>query len=227
MISLYVEAPFAVFRIFTAGYFRPTARFMPPSSAYGLLLNIAGIEMRWDDGKSEMTLIRSSGLPGCRLALGTPAAPEVRVLYQQLHNYPVGAHRKENADRCKGSKYNIKPVKRELLCDLKAYILVDGEESFEAAIRDGLSGKVKKRYGLPFLGDNNFLPNRLDLTSPPEEIRWWERLDEDAGTEDGTVTTRMTQCIHRSDMTQTRSALYILGKPRADVPERAWTEMYL
>jgi len=134
---------------------------------------------------------------------------------------------KKNADRCKGSKYNIKPLKRELLCDLKAYILVDGEESFEAAIRDGLSGKVKKRYGLPFLGDNNFLPNRLDLTSPPEEIRWWERLDEDAGTEDGTVTTRMTQCIHRSDMTQTRSALYILGKPRADVPERAWTEMYL
>jgi CRISPR-associated protein Cas5t len=41
-----MEAPFAAFRTFTAGSYRPTAEFITPSAAYGLLLNVAGIEMR-------------------------------------------------------------------------------------------------------------------------------------------------------------------------------------
>ena len=69
MMCIYFQAPFAVFRTFTAGSFRPTAPFMTPSAAYGLLLNLAGIEMRDDDGASEMTLIRS-GLPHATIALG-------------------------------------------------------------------------------------------------------------------------------------------------------------
>ena len=31
-------------RTFTAGWYRPTATFLTPSAAYGLLLNLAGIE---------------------------------------------------------------------------------------------------------------------------------------------------------------------------------------
>ena len=56
MLCLYLQAPFGVFRTFMAGSFRPTASFITPSAAYGLLLNVAGIEMRRDDGKSPMTL---------------------------------------------------------------------------------------------------------------------------------------------------------------------------
>ena len=44
MLVLYVEAPFAVFRTFSAGWYRPTATFLSPSAAYGLLLNLAGVE---------------------------------------------------------------------------------------------------------------------------------------------------------------------------------------
>lgn len=227
MISLYVEAPFAVFRTFTAGYFRPTAKFMTPSAAYGLLLNIAGIEMREEDASSSMTLIRSTGLPGCRLALGTPAPPELQSLYQQLHDYPIGSDGKDRADQCKGNKYNIAPVRRELLCNLKAYILLQGEASFEKAIGEGLSGKIQPRYGLPFLGDNNFLPNRLDLIAPPPETRWWVPIEKEEDASVSDLTTRLTQSIDRSDMTKTRSALYKLGAAGAQPPDKAWTEICL
>src|SRR6476619_1427969 len=97
MLRLYLEAPFAVCRTFTAGWYRPTATFLTPSAAYGLLLNVAGIESRLreedeaHDGKTPASLVRR-GLPGCRVALGRPAdarAPSVATVFQQLHNYPV------------------------------------------------------------------------------------------------------------------------------------------
>ena len=65
MLCLYLQAPFAALRTFTAGSFRPTADFITPSAAYGLLLNVAGIEMREVSDKHAMTLIRT-GLPRFR-----------------------------------------------------------------------------------------------------------------------------------------------------------------
>ena len=68
MMSLYVQAPFAACRTFTAGWYRPTATFLTPSAAYGLILNVAGVESRLreeddrHDGKVPATLTRS-GLP--------------------------------------------------------------------------------------------------------------------------------------------------------------------
>ena len=72
MLCLYLQAPFAACRTFTAGWYRPTATFLTPSAAYGLLLNIAGIESRLyehdpsHDGSAPATLTRS-GLPAARL----------------------------------------------------------------------------------------------------------------------------------------------------------------
>ncbi len=61
MIRLRITAPFGAFRTFTAGAYRPSMPFMPPSAAYGLLLGLAGIETRLDDGQSPMTLMQPSG----------------------------------------------------------------------------------------------------------------------------------------------------------------------
>lgn len=83
-------------RTFTAGWYRPTATFLTPSAAYGLLLNIAGIESRLceeneaHDGKTPASLTR----PGL-----------------QRHNYPVGTSGEERAESAKGNKYNITPVR--------------------------------------------------------------------------------------------------------------------
>ncbi|MGI6454164.1 MAG: CRISPR-associated protein Cas5 [bacterium] len=170
MLCLYVQAPFAVFRTFTTGSFRPTADFITPSAAYGLLLNLAGIEMRAIDPKQVMTVIQSD-LPKVRMALG--AVPDEKVdavifplhhtIYQQLHNYPIGASGKDHAVNTKGNKYNITPVRRSFLSDIKAYICIDGNSDLEGKVISGLQGDIIHDYGLPFLGDNNFLLDKIEL----------------------------------------------------------------
>ena len=60
MLHLRLKAPFGAFRTFTAGSYRPTAPFITPSAAYGLILNVAGIESWLDDGQAAMTLINSA-----------------------------------------------------------------------------------------------------------------------------------------------------------------------
>lgn len=227
MLCLYVQAPFAVFRNFSAGSFRPTASFITPSAAYGLLLNLAGVEMRQpDDGKSVMTLIRQD-LPKVRLALGALAFPQEHSLFQQLHNYPVGSSAKERKALTMGNKYNIVPARRAVLSDLKAYICVDGHAELESQVVEGLAGKRPRAYGLPFLGDNNFLPDKLEVVTDHQPAYWYEMLTEeasDAGLQERV--TRLTITIDRADMAQTRSQLFVpTRKPQREIPAAAWVDV--
>ncbi|HWG46119.1 MAG TPA: type I-MYXAN CRISPR-associated protein Cas5/Cmx5/DevS [Gemmataceae bacterium] len=238
MLILYVEAPFAVCRTFTAGWYRPTATFLTPSAAYGLLLNLAGIEtrLREEDERhpgSVPATLTLTGLPQVRLALGAAAVrhvhgllvevpeseryPRVATVYQQLHNYPVGDAKPKGAvekpsvlgmRRAKGNKYNIAPVRREFLVGLRAVIVVDGNADLEANVLQGLGdGLQADRYGLPFLGDNAFLPDRIDPLDTLPPIHWYERVDADAATL-RPRTTRLTVWIDRADMSRTTSALF-------------------
>src|SRR5437762_13130152 len=123
---LRVRAPFATFRGFQAGVYRATSPVMPPSTAFGLVLNLAGIEMRMLTPRST-TLIRDD-VPKLRIAIGIASSAERGSLYQQLHSYPVGNSGKELAARTHGAKYWIVPVRRELLIGLDAIIGVESED---------------------------------------------------------------------------------------------------
>jgi CRISPR-associated protein Cas5t len=225
MLWLYVQAPFAAFRHFTAGSFRPTAPFMTPSAAYGLLLNLAGIEMRRDDDRSPTTLI-AKDLPGAEIALGAIAIPERHSLYQQLHNYPVGNTGADHAPACKGSKYNIAPARRAFLSNLRACIGLRGNETLADQVRRGLAGEGQRGYGLPFLGDNNFLPDRIDMLKAPHVARWLVLLREDEVLEPDEEPMRLTVTIDRADMSKTVSRLYRMGVAETHaVPDSAWTPM--
>lgn len=226
MLSLYVEAPFAAFRTFTAGSFRPTADFITPSAAYGLILNVAGIDMRRDDPKFPMTLI-AADLPVIWIALAALSLPQRQSVYQQLHNYPIGNDAGEKYEAgTKGRKYNISPASRSFLSDIRAYICLDGNPVIEQLVREGLEGKRKRAYGLPFLGDNNFLLDRMDPVGDRHPAYWFEKItnDDDEGVRPGT--TRLTVTINRADMAQSRSMLYApSAQPSIDIPEKAWTEV--
>lgn len=226
MIFLYLEAPFGAFRPFTSGTYRPTAGFITPSAAYGLLLNIAGIEMRNDDGASLMT-ITAGGLPRLTLSLAALDWPGLarHSLLQQLHNYPVGASGKEHAPGAMGSKYNIAPVRRELLSDIRAYIGVDADPELEKQIIAGLKGEAVRRYGLPFLGDNNFLIDRLDLVERPDPAHWFERVGEsEEGIRQGVM--RLTITIDRADLSRSRSGLFAPCLNKRDTPAPvSWVEV--
>ena len=232
MLALSIQAPFAVFRTFTAGWYRPTATFLTPSAAYGLILNLAGVETRLCEseeghpGTVSASLMRT-GLPHVKLALGLPASaehPRVATVYQQLHNYPVGSSGNERAKTTFGNKYNITPVRRELLTNLHAVVLMDGNADLEDSVRKGLRGEtVAERYGLPFLGDNAFLPDRIDLIEELPATYWFEQVTADT-TELRHRTTRLTIWIDRADFSRTKSALYAPTEVASpDVPAAAWT----
>jgi CRISPR-associated protein Cas5t len=230
MLRLRLQAPFAAFRPFTAGWYRPTAGFLTPSAAYGLALNLAGIETRRDDGLSAMT-VTSFGLPRARIAVGADPdhpLPAVQTMFQQLHNYPVGVSGKEQRDDTKGNKYNITPVRREFLSGLFAVVALNfdpDEQEIEAQIRAGLAGESPRsgsRYGLPFLGDNAFLLDRIEILDESVPVVWYCRPD----AEDGVVSnsTRLTTWIDRRDMSRTRSAVYApSSEASSEIPDAAWT----
>ncbi|HVC95834.1 MAG TPA: type I-MYXAN CRISPR-associated protein Cas5/Cmx5/DevS [Pirellulales bacterium] len=239
MFSLYLQAPFAACRTFTAGWYRPVATFLTPSAVYGLLLNVAGIESRLreedekHDGKTPASLMRSD-LPRVKLALGVPSSeggepafPDVQTVYQQLHNYPVGKDAGISAELAKGNKNNITPVRRELLSRVQAIVCLDGNEYLEDRVRSGLRGDLNEgRYGLPFLGDNQFLLDRLEEARNVPMARWYERVEQSAGTGPLPRTSRLTIWIDRADMSRTRSALYAPSDElSAEPPPRAWTEI--
>jgi CRISPR-associated protein Cas5t len=227
MLRLRIRAPYAAFRPFTAGWYRPTASFPTPSALYGLLLNVAAIESRRDDGVAPMTLT-AEDVPPVELAVGVVTTPRLQRLYQQLHNYPVGEGGKDRAEQARGNKYNIQPVRRELLSGLDACVAVRGNDGLEARIRDGLrfgseyAPESRARYGLPFLGDNSFTLSVLREESVP--ARWLLRVDPDKMDIPEPGIARLTVWIDRQDMSRTASELYHpADEESVEVPAEAWT----
>lgn len=224
MHCFYLQAKFGAFRTFTSGSFRSTAGFITHSAAYGLLMNFAGIDIRYDDGKSTMTMIKKN-LPTLKIALGALNLPLRHSTLQQAHNYPIGKSGEEHAPNTKGSKYNIIPVKRELLSDIQAYICIDGNRELESKILEGVEGKGARTYGLPFLGDNNNLIDRFEIAARREPAWWFEIVDEAQECIREHIT-RLTTKIDREDLSQTRSFLFApTGTKQANPSLKSWVEM--
>jgi len=193
---------------------------MPPSAAWGFVLNLAHVETR-ASGDGVTTAIRSDA-PPLRLAIGAVTTSTVGTLYQQLHSYPVGASGKELKARTRGAKYWIAPARREFLVGFDAIIGVDSDdEELTAKIGRGLRGELgEPRYGLPFAGDNNLLIDRVDLLEEPLSADWYAQMAADAPPRSGSC--RLTVSIDRRESAHTASPLF--APVRADVPpESAWT----
>jgi CRISPR-associated protein Cas5t len=223
---LHVRAPFAAFRWFQAGVYRATHPVMPPSSAYGLLLNLGAIDMR-DAVAGPITLIRPN-VPLLRLAIGVVTPAERCSLYQQLHTYPVNPNNelaKKFSPLTHGSKYWITPVRREVLVGLDCIIgAQSGDVALFDRVRKGLKGELDvTRYGLPFMGDNNFLIDRIDeVTAPPETVVWYVRMQPDDPPRKGSC--RLPVGIDRADNSKTTSFLYAPVESNAsEPPDLAWT----
>jgi CRISPR-associated protein Cas5t len=103
---------------------------------------------------------------------------------------------------------------------------VDGNDELETWIRKGLLGERERAYGLPFLGDNNFLVDRLEPLENPLPAYWFERIDaeDQEGLRDNV--TRLTITIDRKEMSRTQSSLFEPSKERiVEVPPKAWVEV--
>jgi CRISPR-associated protein Cas5t len=218
---LRVRAPFAAFRWMQAGVYRATSPVIPPSAAWGLLLNLAGVETR--EEATPTTLVRGDA-PPLRIAVAMLETPEQATLYQQLHTYPVGTSGEEGLKpRTHGAKYWIAPARREILVGFDCQLGVMAEDgALLAQIVDGLSGlRNGSRYGLPFAGDNNFLIDRIDVLGDPLPARWYEAMGPDEGPRRGSC--RLTVGIDRADASRTSTLLFAPTRPLPRPPDAAWT----
>lgn len=215
---LRVRAPFAAYRPFLAGSFRATACVMPPSAAYGLVLNLASIDAR-DASSPGATRLRKDA-PSLRVAVGVVSPGAVASLYQQLHAYPVGESGKELADRTHGAKFWIAPVRREIVVDF------DGAVAFESAggeveerVASALAGSPREpRYGLPFAGDNNLMFDRIELCSNID-ARWAERVAPEAANVRNSI--RLPCRIDRDDQSRTEIGLFAVSDDATGTPPAA------
>lgn len=218
---LRIRAPFAAFRGFQAGVYRSTSPVMPPSVAYGLVLNLAGLEMRGP--LDRVTTEIRPDVPNLGIAVGLVNPSDTGVIYQQLHSYPVGSSGKELSARTYGAKFWITPIRREILVGYDGMIGVRDEGGeLLARIAEGLAGRLDQpRYGLPFAGDNNLLIDRIDILDTPPPTRWYTRIDPDDPPRRGSC--RLTVAINRTDNSQTTTMLAApLPESQAVPPESAW-----
>lgn len=216
-----VQAPFAAYRHFQAGVYRTSAPVMTPSAAWGLVLNLAAIEVRTNN-MARTTEIDPEA-PRLKLAIGIFQQPERCSLYQQLHSYPVGSSGKDNAARTYGGKYWIAPVRREILIGLHALIGVQSEDpDMETRVRKGLAGEYNsQRYGLPFAGDNNLLFDQINLIDSPRSAYWYYPLQENDGPKKGA--TRLSVSIDRVDSSRTVSKLFApTDELFIEPPDESW-----
>ena len=220
---LRIRAPFAAYRGFQAGVYRSTMPIMPPSAALGLILNLAGIEMR--TGLDQPTTQIRADIPHLQLAIGAVDGSETEVctLYQQLHSYPVGNSGKDTLKPlAKGAKFWITPVRRELLVGLDVVIGIREFEGLFDRIRQGLRGELNaQRYGLPFAGDNNFLFDRIDIIDHPPLTHWYEKMEIDSAPRKKSQ--RLTVGIDRLDNSKTTNYLFAPNiEPSIKPPLNAW-----
>jgi CRISPR-associated protein Cas5t len=227
MLFVRLQAPFSAYRYFQTGGYRGTAPVIPPSAALGLLLNLAGIEMRGSMVGTVVTPIRKDIL--CLyLAVGAVFFGEVSTLYQQLHIYPVNPNDpsvKEAESRTKGQKALAKMARREILAGLDCVIAVrDTDDRLTDRIQRGLAGDFNgERYGLPFAGDNNFLFNQIEIVDQPPPTYWYVQVQSDA-VRPLRDSCHLTVGIDRADSSKTTSLLYApVEEASIYPPEKAWT----
>lgn len=218
---IYLRAPFAAYRFLQAGVYRASSPTIPPSAAWGLLLNCAAIETR--GSVDELTTPIRDDAPRLRVAVGLVRAAGVATLYQQLHTYPVSKELgKDLKASTHGAKHWIAPGRREVLVDLQAVIGARGTTEILDQIRAGISGTLgAPRYGLPFAGDNNFLFDRLEVVDLAPAVHWYTPVVGDGPPREDT--TRVTVAIDRRDASRTQTAL-VAPAPNATSrpPDEAW-----
>lgn len=220
---LHLKAPFAAFRWMQAGVYRATSPVIPPSTAWGLILNLAGIDAR-DYASSEVATPTRKDAPKLSLAIGNCIEASVSTLYQQLHSYPVGSSGKDLAKLTHGAKYWIAPARREVLVDFEGVLGVRCSENLLKRVRLGLEGKLEtSRYGLPFAGDNNLLFDSIRLLPSPPEAYWYVPAN-DILESTYEPTCRLTVSIDRTDSSRTVTRLFARTQRLALPPEKAWIE---
>lgn len=110
--------------------------------------------------------------------------------------------------------------------DTRAHICIDGNEELEKIVQEGLTTAQGRRYGVVFLGDNNFLVDRIEIAPTRKAAHWYELVEQESETGVRPGTTRLTVMIDRTSAVGTRSVLFVpTAEKTVDIPENAWCKV--
>jgi CRISPR-associated protein Cas5t len=139
---------------------------------------------------------------------------------------PVGEVSKKHKPMTKGNKHHIALASRGLLTTFCGVCAVDADPTLETLLTTQLDAPSPKlscgspRYGLPFLGDNNFFLEELSLIKPdPTEVDWLVN-------EKGPAPFRLTVAVDRAGISNTRQRDFTLQPgPLHSPPPSAWVQV--
>jgi CRISPR-associated protein Cas5t len=206
---LRIQAPFAAFRKFQKTIYHSSEHIITPTSAYGLILNILGIDNRFN-----------IELPKLTITIGEIQIPLVNSLYQHVYIKPSNGGNKDKATGINIRQEKIKTLKqmsyghnnwcnpktKEILTNIDYIIGIKTDD----IILNKLNYNIKnsgERYGLPFLGDNNCLIDSIEIMNKPINAYWFiHYIENDVINSDNYY---LSVKIDRKDNLKTKSLLYI------------------
>jgi CRISPR-associated protein Cas5t len=167
MLFVYFKAPFGAFKPFHSIELHTTADFLTHSAAYGFLLGLAGLDRH-----------RKRDFIGAKIAIGQIGKSFRGRALQQLHKMPKQNQGYEVMERAKGNKPKIDVFRRDYLCRLEGFIGLD-DERLETQVRKGIDEPTSINYwGLPFMGDNNFFVEKVEIFDcPNKKAKWFVKFD--------------------------------------------------
>jgi CRISPR-associated protein Cas5t len=196
-LILRVQGKFAAFWYNTVRR-RASSIVMPPSTAYGLMLNVANIDT--DLG---------GPLPNCDIAVGLLSYPGKMELIQQLH---ISDQQKRVMPF--GRQTCPKVLRREYLVDYNGVVAVRGNPEFISSIEKGLHCGE----GLLFLGDNDCLADDVSICS--NEAIWFVR-----STKASRWTSRLTTRVDHTTSQSQNEVFMPFDRVESTPPESAWVSM--
>jgi CRISPR-associated protein Cas5t len=204
MLYIYFRAPFAAFRPFRNVELSPTAEFLTHSAAFGILLGLAGIERNL-----------KKKYVGAHISIGCLRMPTVERSLQLL----IQGKRKFEIE--KGGNFKLRPFVREVLCGIEGYIGLEHTE-LEQLVKQGIDAPTTLDYwGIPFMGDNNFFIERLDLKGNPEPCQWLCEVGEDLHIQ-GQKLFYLSVWTDYVNSEKSDSRLFYLGEKTNSPPQSAW-----
>jgi CRISPR-associated protein Cas5t len=159
ILTLLVEAPFCSFRPHTSRDYQDTYPFPPPSTVFGMLLSLAGVD--WPEKRNYV---------GVKMSLALEREPGRARVLRKLRRVPQNS---KGSDSLAARR----PDYQELLIDVRLWVWLDqgkeqpSEESLLSLIRIALSPIERHaiaRFGGLSLGESSNLVNEIVLN--PSEV---------------------------------------------------------
>jgi hypothetical protein len=222
MLIIYIDSPFARFGNLPSSYMRTTDPFINPVQGYHFILMLAGIDSREYLVDLPATSTKN-GLPSFKLGIGQIKEPYKNTIASQLHSYNTNSGREIKF----GQKNKIDCGKTEILIDIKALLVIDENSYVENRVRDflkngnlSLQENGSPRYGIPYLGDNNFVVDiikEIPIQNVTKEVRWYYKIDRKSmGNKEITPIYNFNLWINRNNPGKAITSLFSLSEPSQD-----------